>query len=138
MQAHRASTSALSHEGISNHASGCVENGGIRQSEFDLTAPAPQPVGEVEFLLSYLSSRPGFHTAATIAAFLGLTDRKVRQLAEAADGLIVSGPGSPGYCHLYHCPAEKIHHITETQISQAKLMIRRALRTRRRAHSLIR
>ena len=76
--------------------------------------------------------------AAVADAALDLTDRKIRQLAEAADGLIVSGPGSPGYCHLYHCPAETIGHITATQISQAKHMIRRALRTRKRAHQLIR
>lgn len=106
------------------------------QAAFNFTAPPD--ISEVERLLAYLSARPGFHTAATIAGALTLSDRKVRQLAEAADGLIVSGPGSPGYCHLYHCPAEKIHHITATQISQAKLMIRRALRTRRRAHTLIR
>ena len=109
------------------------------QASFDFTArPILPEVGEVERLLAWLSARPGFHTAATISAALDLTDRKVRQLAEAADGLIVSGPGSPGYCHLYHCDPETIGHITATQISQAKNMIRRALRTRRRAHSLIR
>jgi hypothetical protein len=109
------------------------------QAAFDFTArPILPEIGEVERLLNHLSNNPGFHTADKISAALNLTDRKVRQLAEAADGLIVSGPGSPGYCHLYHCPAEKIHHITATQISQAKLMIRRALRTRRRAHSIIR
>lgn len=111
----------------------------ISQPELDFTArPTPPKIGEVERLLAYLSARPGFHTAKQLAIALDLSDRKIRQLAEAADGLIVSGPGSPGYCHLYHCPAEKIHHITATQISQAKLMIRRAFRTRRRAHTLIR
>jgi hypothetical protein len=110
----------------------------IEQVSFDFTArPDPAEIGDVERLLTWLSARPGFHTAATISAALDLSDRKVRQLAESSDGLIVSGPGSPGYCHLYHCPAEKIHHITATQLSQAKLMIRRALRTRRRAHSIV-
>ena len=110
----------------------------IHQAAFDFTAPPATPVAEVECLLAYLSARPGFHTARELSAALDLTDRKIRQLAEAADGLIVSGPGSPGYCHLYHCPAETIGHITATQISQAKHMIRRALRTRKRAHQLIR
>jgi len=110
----------------------------IQQAAFDFTAPPAPPVGEVECLLAYLSANPGFHTAKQLTAALDLTDRKIRQLAEAADGLIVSGPGSPGYCHLYHCPAETIGHITATQISQAKHMIRRALRTRKRAHILIR
>jgi hypothetical protein len=107
------------------------------QAAFDFTSP-PAPIGEVEQLLAWLSSHPGFHTAATIAASLDLSDRKIRQAAEQADGLIVSGPGSPGYCHLYHCDPETIGHITATQISQAKHMIRRAIRTRRRAHALIR
>jgi hypothetical protein len=110
----------------------------ITQSAFDFTAPPPAEIGEVERLLNHLSNNPGFHTAAKLSAALALTDRQVRQLAEAADGLIVSGPGSPGYCHLYHCPTEKVHHITATQISQAKQMIKRALRTRHLAHSLIR
>jgi len=106
------------------------------QAAFDFTAPAE--ITEVERLLAWLSAHPGFHTAAKLATALGLSDRKIRQLAEAADGLIVSGPGSPGYCHLYHCPAEQISHIAEKLISQGKAMIRRALRTRRRAHSVIR
>jgi hypothetical protein len=111
----------------------------IEQAAFDFTAPpAPAPVGEVETLLAHLSSTPGFHTAKQLSSALGLSDRKIRQLAEAADGLIVSGPGSPGYCHLYHCDPETIGHITATQISQARQMIRRALRTRNRAHKLIR
>lgn len=110
------------------------------QQELDFSAAsAPTPaIGEVERLLAYLSANPGFHTANRIASALDLTDRKVRQLAEAADGLIVSGPGSPGYCHLYHCDPETIGRIAEKLVSQGKAMIRRAIRTRRRAHSLIR
>jgi hypothetical protein len=106
------------------------------QAAFDFTSPVEIP--EVERLLAWLSANPGFHTAAEIAKALSLTDRKVRQLAESADGLIVSGPGSPGYCHLYHCPTQQIDHIAEKLISQGKAMIRRALRTRRRAHAIIR
>jgi len=102
-----------------------------KQASFDFTAPPVTPqIGEVERLLAWLSSRPGFHTAAQISAALDLTDRKIRQLAEAANGLIVSGPGSPGYCHLYHCDNEQIGHITEKQIAQGKAMIRRGIRTR--------
>ena len=111
----------------------------MEQAAFDFSAPAPiAPIGEVEMLLAHLSANPGFHTAKQLSAALNLSDRKIRQLAEAADGLIVSGPGSPGYCHLYHCDPDTIGHITATQISQARQMIRRALRTRRRAHHLIR
>ena len=108
------------------------------QAAFDFTAPSPAQVSEVERLLAHLSSHPGFHTAKQLAAALALSDRKIRQLAEASDGLIVSGPGSPGYCHLYHCPTEQAHHYPQQMISQGKAMIRRALATRRRAHSIIR
>ena len=108
----------------------------IQQASFDFTAPPPPEIGEVERLLAFLSARPGFHTAREISAALALSDRKIRQLAEAADGLIVSGPGSPGYCHLYHCPDEQTGHITEMQIAQGKAMIRRGIRTRNRARKL--
>lgn len=109
------------------------------QAELDFTPRPPAPeIGEVEILLAYLSNHPGFHTAATISQALKLTDRKIRQLAEAADGLIISGPGSPGYCHLSHCDAKTLGHITEKMISQGKAMIRRGIRSRKRAHQLIR
>lgn len=83
----------------------------MHQAAFDFTAPPAAPDGEVEALVYHLHTNPGFHTAATLAAALNLSDRKIRQLAEQADGYIVSGPGSPGYCHLHHCPAEQIAHI---------------------------
>jgi hypothetical protein len=108
------------------------------QAAFNFTPPPPPPIGEVERLLAHLSANPGFLTAKQLAAALNLSDRRVRQIAEQSDGLIVSGPGSPGYCHLYHCDPETIGHITATQISQARNMIRRAILTRRRAHALIR
>ena len=108
------------------------------QAAFDFTAASAAPDGQVEALVYHLQTHPGFHTAATLAQALSLSDRKIRQLAEQADGYIVSGPGSPGYCHLHHCPAEQIAHIADKLISQGKAMIKRALRTRRRAHTLIR
>lgn len=109
------------------------------QQELDFSArPAAPAIAEVEVLLAYLSAHPGFHTAAALGQALSLTDRKIRQLAEAADGLIISGPGSPGYCHLYHCDPKTLGHIAEKLISQGKAMIRRAIRTRNRARKLIR
>jgi hypothetical protein len=107
---------------------------GARNS-FRPAAPAPT---EVEILTTYLLNNPGFHTAAQLAKALAYTDRKIRQLAEASDSYIISGPGSPGYIHINHCPAEKLAHIPETLISQGKSMIRRGIRIKRRAHSIIR
>lgn len=110
------------------------------QATFDFTPrPASAPeIGEVECLLAWLSAHPGFHTAKQLAATLGHSDRKIRQLAEASDGLIVSGPGSPGYCHIYHCPPDTIGHIADTLRSQARAMLARSIRIRRRAHAAIR
>lgn len=111
----------------------------FQQAAFDFTAPPPAPpAGEVERLILWLAARPGFHTAKNIAEELELTDRKIRQLAEASDGMIVSGPGSPGYCHIHHCPSETLSHIADMLRSQARSMIARSIRIRRRAHALIR
>jgi hypothetical protein len=109
----------------------------LAQGSFDFTAPAPAP-GEVEILTAYLLNNPGFHTAKQLAEALAWSDRKIRSLAEDADGTIISGPGSPGYCHVQHCPVEKVNHITSKSISQAKKMIRKALKSRRIAHAIIR
>ena len=103
--------------------------------EFDFAARPP--LSDVDQLVAYLKQRPGFHTAAKLAGFMGNTERNILKLAEMADGMIVSGPGSPGYCHLNHCPAEMIAHIADKLISQGRNMIRRAIRTRKRARALI-
>lgn len=110
----------------------------LNQASFDFTAPPAPAPGEVEILTAYLLKNPGFHTAKQLAEALAYTDRKIRQLAEASNGPIISGPGSPGYCHVRHCPVEQVNHITSKAISQAKKMIRRALKSRRTAHSIIR
>ena len=106
-----------------------------KQQDLDFSKPAisPAEIGEAEILLNFLSNNPGFHTRKQITAAIGLSDRAIREIAEQSPELIVSGPGSPGYCHLYHCPDEKTGHITEMLISQGRKMIRRAIRTRRAA-----
>ncbi len=105
------------------------------QASFDFTSRPPSPeISDVERMLAWPSARPGFHTRKTLSAALSLSDRSIREIAEQNPELIVSGPGSPGYCHLYHCPDEQTGHVTEMMISQGKKMIRRAIRTRRAAH----
>lgn len=110
----------------------------IEQASFDFTGPPPPPPGEVEILTAYLKNNPGFHTAKQLSTALAYNDRKIRQLAEAADGMIISGPGSPGYCHLNHCDPKTIGHIADTLRSQARNMLRRSIKIRIRAHNLIR
>lgn len=111
----------------------------LDQAMLDFTGrdPAP-PSDQVVCLVRWLSLNPGWHTARQLSAHLQLGDRQVRALAEASNGLIVSGPGTPGYCHASHCTAEEISHATDTLISQARRMMHRAIRIRRRAHSIIR
>ena len=111
----------------------------LAQADFDFSAKAPAPPAlDVIGLAQWLAERPGWHTAREIAAALELPDRRVRQLAEHSHGLIVSGPGTPGYQHASHCTAEEISHTAETLVSQAKRMIRRAIEIRRKAHAIIR
>lgn len=103
------------------------------------SAAAPlQADPETERVLSYLRDNPGFHTAREMIATLNLTDRQIRKAAELSNGSIVSGPGSPGYCHITHCPPKQLDHIRNTIRSQAKHMLRRYLQLGKRAHSLIR
>lgn len=103
------------------------------------SAPAPlQHQAETERVVGYLLAHPGFHLARDLAPALGLTDRAIRRASELADGHIVSGPGSPGYCHIEHCPTETLAHITDTLRSQARHMLTRSIRIRKRAHSIIR
>jgi hypothetical protein len=110
--------------------------------QLDLRFPAAaaplQEEAETELVLAYLQANPGFHTARVLSAALNLTDRQIRRAAEMANPTIVSGPGSPGYCHFQHCPAEKIAHIADTLRSQARLMLARSIRLRNHAHATIR
>lgn len=105
--------------------------------DFTPRDPAPPSV-EVVTLVRWLAMNPGWHTARELSAHLGLTDRRVRALAECSNGLIVSGPGTPGYAHMSHCTIEEIAHAADTMISQARRMLHRAIRLRRRAHETIR
>jgi hypothetical protein len=100
-------------------------------------AAAPlQQDAETERVLTHLRENPGFHTARQLSATLDLTDRQIRKAANASED-IVSAPGSPGYCHLDHCPTEKVNHYIATLRSQARQMIARSMRLSKRAHARI-
>lgn len=88
---------------------------------------------EVAGLLIYLRGK-GWTRATQIAADLGLKDRKIRALAAASAGLIVSGPGSPGYKHVQDCTPEEISAAVSTLEHQAKLMATRAGKIRAQWH----
>lgn len=110
----------------------------FEQPDLDLTArPILPEVGEVELVLNFLSNHPGFHTRKQISQAIGISDRAVREVAEQNRDLIISGPGSPGYCHIYHCTMDEVNRYTGTQISQGKKMIRGAITSRNAAIALV-
>jgi hypothetical protein len=74
--------------------------------------------------------------ATHITAALGFTDRKIRQLAADSRGLVVSGPGCPGYKHIRHCDQEEVATVTARIERQAKSMAARACDIRRQFHRL--
>lgn len=108
------------------------------QFEFRFSAPKPAASDEVAALTQYLHANPSWHTAKQLSHALQINDRKIRQFAEASDGRIISGPGCPGYRHIDHCSADDIAHAADKLRSQARRMLSRSIRIRRRAHSLIR
>ncbi len=102
------------------------------------SAPAPmQPDPDAELLIDHLETHPGFHTARELTASIGLTDRQIRKAAEHSNGLIVSGPGSPGYVHITHCSLKQLTHIRNTLRSQARHMLNRYLKLGKTAHKTI-
>jgi hypothetical protein len=109
----------------------------MTQLEMQWNAAPPDPdTEEVQWILDWLRARPGFHPAKEIARLTGRNDRKIRQLAEHAAGNIVSGPGSPGYCHQEHCPSDTRERIVASLRSQARQMLERADRIERAAFEL--
>lgn len=106
------------------------------QLTFDLDRKPITNCDLIRRLEFWLEDNPGWHTASVIRIATGIDERSVRSTASASD-VIISGPGSPGYCHARHCPPEEIARIAAKLESQGKAMIARAIRIRRRAHRTI-
>lgn len=60
--------------------------------------------------------------------------RHLRALAAQSDAIL---SGQRGYCHLANATPEDIHHAAAWLESQAREMMQRAIRLRRRAHAAI-
>ena len=86
----------------------------------------PKGGDDLATLCVFLRQRRNWTKAKTIADELGFSDRKTRAIASQSLGLIVSGPGSPGYKHVACCTGEEIDHIASKLQAQAKLMSSRA------------
>ena len=67
------------------------------QSELGLKEPTPAVTeAEVLAITTWLRGR-GWVKAREIETALGMDERTIRAVAEHSDGLILSGPGCPGY-----------------------------------------
>ena len=67
-----------------------------------------------------------------LQVYLGLNERKIRQLAELSDGRIITG--NKGYKLIGNATIEEIGECTGRLKSQARQMLRRAIRIERRFH----
>jgi len=100
----------------------------IEQLDMVFTKPAatdPAVADLVEFLRG-----KGWMTRRQISAATGWNDRKVRELASAADE-VISYPGSPGYRLIADCTADDYHAYRNARLSQARDMARKVIRTDR-------
>jgi hypothetical protein len=77
---------------------------------------------DIERLTKWLADNPGWIKSATITEWLGYDKRQTRAIAEHSDGLILSWPGSPGYCHIEHSTADERQHFHDATCSQIRKM----------------
>lgn len=98
---------------------------------------APPDDPNVKWLIDLLLRKGGWVTASQICEVAGdrIDDRRIRMLAEASGGWVISG--QRGYRHIQHAKAGEIDHCVAAWESQAKRMLKRATRTRILAHQLV-
>ena len=103
------------------------------QLELNLPSGAPgKPLVVSPDQLADALQHRGWVRAKTLQAEHGWSDRACRAAAEAADGQVISG--NEGYCLLGEATADEIRTAAARLESQARHMLRRALRIRTRAH----
>lgn len=89
---------------------------------------------DVDAIACWLSGRD-WVTARDIEAALHLDERQIRAIAEHSDGLILSGPGCPGY-RLFDDQTRigDADRAASRLESQARKMLTRSSQIRRRIH----
>lgn len=93
--------------------------------------PEPPEQDEIEMLIAQLRGRD-WRTARDLGALAEKDRRKLRQIAEASEGRIISG--QQGYKLAGEATPEEIGGFYRWMVSQGKRMIRRAIRARRIWH----
>lgn len=101
-----------------------------------LRLAAPLVSGEdVDRLCSVLRGR-GWIPSRQLEEELGITDRRIRQVAEFSRGRILSGPGSAGYRLTAEAAPEEIDRVAAGHESQGRHHLRRAAAIRAAARRL--
>lgn len=105
--------------------------------QFRKTAAPEVAQADIDVLTQYLLGR-GWVKASVIEAELHVDERRVRAIAEASDGLIISGPGCPGYKLMTGSDElQDVDQAANRLESQANRMLLRADSLRRRARRYI-
>lgn len=86
---------------------------------------------DVDSLVILIANSRDWLTAKKLGLITGHGDRKIRALAKAARGHILSGPGSPGYRHTRTATPEEVDHYTNAILKQADEMRQHAIDIRR-------
>lgn len=104
----------------------------------DATNPAQPAPEEIDRVCTFLAGK-GWVKSAEIETALGVSDRKLRAVAEYSDGAILSAPGSPGY-RLFDASVtvEEATACAHRHQSQAKRHQVRASAYLRRLHAMAR
>jgi hypothetical protein len=97
----------------------------IDQLEMDFSAKPPAH-DDIERLALFLYDQgPIWTTAKDITKALNFTDRQIRKLASESHGLILSGPGCPGYRHVRRATPEEVQEVVARLRHQAHMMDQR-------------
>jgi hypothetical protein len=87
---------------------------------------------EVAELVGVLRDARTWVSTERIKRLTGMNDRRIRAAAEASNGLVLSGPGSPGYMLTEFASMDTKDLIVRKIVRQAKRMIARAKAIERR------
>lgn len=105
---------------------------GQLEMDFETKPPAHD---DIERLALFLYDQgPVWTTAKDITKALHFTDRQIRKLASESNGLILSGPGCPGYRHVRRSTPEEVQEVVARLRHQAHMMDQRCSAIQRAFH----
>lgn len=103
------------------------------QLDFEAKPPAHDDIERLALFLYDQGTK--WTTAKEITEALGYTDRQIRKLASESNGLILSGPGCPGYRHVRRSTPEEVQEVVARLRHQAHMMAKRCSAIHRAYHS---